>query len=247
MAKDKIIDGNEVIRQMKQEKAQYNGQGYGSVIDNATGKILAEVNGEPGVHQPPSAFIQNQPVNYGIPKDLPAVPDDEAIYKREEYEGGGGSYGPTFSPQELSQDENYSDLNSEELEEARTEHLYDAGNISNYMEKMGMSSEDVFNMMPEEFSKKDLDMFFDARKVNNQSDSMKIDDITSMFLDKNNLDHKIFYETGKMVECGGECLDRQEGYRNQAQEYEDSMLKDGDFPMSWSDERMAAYASNKGF
>lgn len=234
----RIIDGNQIINDNLADKAQYGGRGYGLATDSATGKVLAEVNGQPGQR---SAFIQPERPTLEQAGLVPAqqARDQEiadAIYEVEEYQGG-GDYGPDYveggSPDDsyVSQ-EDYNPQDDPEFMAAQEQYLYDAGVFSNYMEETGQTIDDVWNGMGDQMSRADMDLFMDPRKADTPEKQMRLGELNDLYLDFTGSDPKEFYENNKMVPCQGDCLDRQRKMRDyaagQADQQEQRVLAEDD-------------------
>lgn len=234
MKNKKPIDGNAIIKNIRDQRAiqDANKSSFGSITNSKTGEGI-KVTGTKGIPQNQSAFVQNKPQKYEIPTNLSTLPDDEAIYAEEEYHGGEGSYEPSYTP---TQDERYSEMDEQELSANREEYLYDAGNFSNWMEDHGQNLEDVYNGFGKDVSKKDMDLFKDARNIKTESDAIRLGELNDMWLDMNGIDAEKYYQEGILEECGGACQERRQMGNAQAAEREESMIRDGDQPMAMSDE-----------
>ena len=222
------INGNEVIRDIKRQKDSMP-KGYGEITDPKTGRILASAFS-------PEQNATQENVAWGnqlMQQPEPTLsPEAKAIYAEEEYLGGEGSYGPSYTP---TQDERYSGMDEQELSANREEYLHDAGNISNWMSKYGQSLDDVYNGLGEDVTKKDMDLFKDARNIKTEEDAIRLGELNDMWMDMNEIDAQKYYQEGVLEECGGECQERRQMGNAQAADWDEDMIENNKQPLSIPD------------
>lgn len=245
MPPKKPIDGNVLIEQIRAEQAKPGS--YGMIKNSETGEGI-EITGKKGISQMQSAFTPTvSQANFGIPANIPTESKEaQKIYDQEEYEGGremimeqtGMGPGDPY---------NYEPMEDEELQSRKQEYLMDAGNISNYMEKMGQNINDVYNGLDEEVSKADMDLFKDARNIKTEDDAIRLGELNDMWMDMNGIDAEKYYQEGVLEECGADCQERRQMNKAQSDEYEESMILEGDQPMAMSDEEYNKAIKNMNF
>ena len=203
-AKKQPIDGNAILAQIAAEKSRF-APGQGAITDHNTGQVLAQANGAPGVDMPmpvdpkvEKAAMQNEAYD-----DM----DREMIYAQEMAEGGD----PSAMQQQLQGGSEYMDeqeppFTPQELKETQKQYLNTAGQFSNFAEQNGMDMNELLSRMPEEFTKEDLDMFRDSRKIKTKEDAIKVGMMGDYMADFMDLDTKeLFNGSGVMRKCGEEC------------------------------------------
>ena len=206
------IDGNAVIRDIQNRKNSI-APGEGRISDGRTGQILVSSFGnEPGVAQQ----VQPEPSPYErgqMQDEAYDQMDQDMIYDQEEYDGGRDMVtqeAMTYdgSAGEGAEDPSYDRSGDDDYEEQRMKIMTQMGAVSNFMEKSGLSMDDVFNNLNPNTPKEDIDMLFNGKNMKSDEDaygaSMALEDI----LDAIGADHERFFDTGEVVECGPECQER---------------------------------------
>ena len=140
--------------------------------------------------------------------------DRDMIYAEEMAQGG-----DTSAMMEQGGGSEYTDgargpIGPEELNEIRTQYLNQAGKFSNFAEENGMDMNRLTSMFSEEFSKEDIEMFLDPRKINTEEDAIKVGMMGDEWADYADIDAEQFFNGGEVVKCGSECQERRKGKPN---------------------------------
>jgi len=228
------IDGNAVLRDFQQRRDSIP-KGYGEFTRPKDGQTILSA------FTPPKNSTQED-IAWGEEamgqQDLTRTRDEEIaneIYDQEEYDGGremvtdeymspdGGS-GNTNSYQN-NEDPDADRTGVKEYEDRRMDTMTKMGSISNFMEKTGMSMDDIFNDIDPNIPKEDIEMLLDGRNMKTDKDAYGADMAMEGILDAIGADHEIFFKSGEVVECGAECQERRAMHEIQGQEISDDQFE----------------------
>ena len=231
------VDGNAIVAANRKRQAQPGS--YGMIRNSQTGQGI-EVFGDKGIDANQSAFAPQPQPDFGIPADIGKPNFANAIYDQEEYEGGrdmvtdqalasnsGGSGQSTSMGQEpMSQDDLY---------EAQKEYMTNSGKLKGYLDKTGMSMDELLQDLDPEVTNDDVKLFMNSENITNADESMRAGMAADAIFDAGGFDAEKFYTTGELEQCGSECQERRQMNKAQAAEYEDAAIKRNEQPMEMSD------------
>ncbi len=219
------INGNEIVRQI-QEKRNSIPDGYGEITQPETGSVLASAfsrNNEapPVVDIAAENLAQKRQQEAQMQNAAYEDIDRERIYAQEMADAGDNSammLANGATQDYVNGEAPMESFTPEELKEAQTNYLNHAGRYSNFAEENDIDMNEMYSRFSEEYTKDDIDMFKDARKIKNFDDAMKIGMMNDEMADFMNLDtEKYFGEGNEMELCGEECQQKRISRMNEEQ------------------------------
>ena len=231
------INGNEVIRDIKRQRDSMP-KGYGEITDPKTGRILASAFSEPdnNATQPGNGWGM-QEVQQQIQPQKPS--EAEMIYNNERIEAGdqeaiAANYGGGSPQGYINGEADMEYMSPEEVKATRTDYLNTMGKFSNFAEEKNIDMNEMFSQLSEEYTKEDIAMLKDSRKIENYNDAVKVGMMTDELADLFNIDtEKFFGPNGTVEECGSDCQERRDLMQHQADDYEGEHIMnqpDEEFP-----------------
>jgi len=223
------IDGNEVIRQMMEERNRTK-TGEGQIVNHDTGQVLAQAAGMPGIEAPqqviPEGFTAedwNEKLaiykNMGMTEEEALADEQYVIDNVMSYAESEADYAQRHGD---SPDYKTDMTGDEEFEARRKETLNNMGDVSNFMEQNHIDFDSIYNELPKDIDKEVLDMLMDPRKMKSIRDQEDTSLALDGVLDVLGVDAEKYFQEGIMETCGAECQDRRELMEAQALEMDDA-------------------------
>jgi len=237
------INGNKIVEEIRRERNLPGS--YGMIRNSKTGEGIEFIGdaAPEGVQQ--SAFVPSQR-GWIPPQQTSPEPTDTAvndIYAQEQNanSGGGMMSQPSAGSSGMAVDSGSEpmlpdDMSMDEIYEAQKDYINDSSKFKSYLDKTGLSMDELLQNLDPEVSYDDVKLFMNPENISSTDDVIRAGIAQDAILDAGDFDAEKFFQTGELVPCEGGCQERRQMQKAQAREHDDKMAINDAQPMAMPDD-----------